>query len=110
MIESKCLAGSNYLITNPQIIRISVIKKKFVDQMDYWHIKIDDPPILATQVEFLGQVNGHIICRFSDSRLKKISAGDLIGCYVEELSAERDPMAIEKAKEIIDQIPQLFAD
>ncbi len=107
---TKCIVGRHYIIDNPSLIKVSVIKEKFIDQMPFLATK-HGTKILGEHIDWIGQTRAYVICRTDDSVLRRITQADLISQYSYELHTELGydkKEVLAKAQKIVAEIPQLF--
>lgn len=107
-LQTKCLAGRSFLVLNPEVIKVTAIKRKYIDQMHDFNITVDEN-VLNIEIEFIGRLPGCVIIRRGPN-LEKFSVPDFILAYISayrSLGWSADDANI-KANQILDAIPQIF--
>ncbi len=114
-VETKYIAGSNYIVTNPEVVKVKVIKQKYIDQMLDLHemLRSNEPiNLLESNIRFIG-CTGQTVVLIYNGEFRATQKMDLDKKYTEELLASKadDYVAARKmAGDIIDAIPQMFRD
>ena len=108
-IKTKKLTGNIKLITNPELIKVKTIKRKYVEQISFCPLTHDgyDP------FEIVGQTQGYVIVK-TEHGINKISISDyrleLIRLYtIQKPDAVREEY-YRYTEDLFNQIPQLFED
>lgn len=107
-LTTRPLTGNIQLINNPELIKVKTIKKKYVEQMNFFLFS----DTYAT-VDVIGQTKSYVIVKSQD-RLGKISIADyrlfLIGLHQIQKPNCSNQESMDYALEVTEKIPLLFED
>jgi len=107
------------LITNPEVITVLVIKKKFVEQLPQkifilgsLRENLHSWPFGSSEVEILGVCDGFrvIVRNPEDGKLAWIQATDYVNYVKSKMSELSAQEKWDAAVDLVDKIPQIFID
>lgn len=110
-IKFKFLANDIRIITNPEVIKVKTMKKKYVEQLPFCPVTNEG----YAPFDFLGHTEGYLIIRtHGDQVLRKILNADYSEVLVQIFRIEHPEVpsrdAYKHVNKIFDQIPKIFVD
>jgi hypothetical protein len=107
--QTKCIAGSNYIVTTPELVKVRTMKKKYIEQLPTYNPTVKQEPMLEMTIDYLGLVEGFYVFVLGQ-KVWKIHNGDLRIQLATELRDHYGPDTYAEVDKILDQIPQVFAE
>lgn len=117
--KTRALVGEKRIIEDASLIKVQVIKKKYVDQIKEINVKVSDS-FTDLEMIILGRCDQWIIFTDKTKALQKMSRVDFIQYSIEEDPRTRDVGDRERRKvskpladaigKMLNKIPQLFAE
>lgn len=106
--EKQALVGIK-LVSEPNLITVRVLKKKFLDQMEgvAKHLKLDE-------IEIIGIADHEIVFRDKNSKLKKVHRSFFIDALMAKFGSVPYSMTyddlMKKIDDVLVSLPQLFTE